>query len=234
MNNLEATENQFDEYWKKPVVRIGMATLLLASALSFLPCVYLYLEFGVFPPLPTALKAWGLIAAIFGAFYFVEPVSYYPILGLSGTYMSFLAGNISNLRLPCSAVAQEVVEVEPGTPEAEIVSTLGIAGSVITNLIFVTLAVGAGYTLLALFPESVVTAFEDYTVPAIFGAVFGQFALRHPRLAVIALPIPLFLFLLFQAPDWLVILCSVFGTIAVSRILYTKGWLGPNNTADKK
>ena len=222
---LDDLDRQFDQDWKKPINRIGVATLLSAAVLSFLPCIYLYIVYGVFPPLGVALKAWGLIAAIFGAFYIVEPVSYYPILGLSGTYMSFLAGNISNLRLPCSAVAQEVVEVEPGTKEAEIASTLGIAGSVVTNLVFVSLAAVAGYTLLGLLPDPVVAAFECYTVPAIFGAVYGQFALRHPSLAVIAMPIPLIMFFVFEAPDWVTIVASVFGTIAISRLLYKRGFL---------
>jgi hypothetical protein len=221
---MDATKESDD--WKRPIVKIGAVTLLLAAVLSFLPCLYLYVVHGVFPPLSVALKAWGLIAAIFGAFYIVEPISYYPILGLAGTYMSFLSGNISNLRLPCSAVAQEVVGVKAGTREAEIVSTLGIAGSVITNLVFVTLGAVAGFVLLGMLPDPVVTAFEVYTVPAIFGAVFGQFALRHPSIAAIALPIPLILFLFFHAPDWVVILGSVFGTIAISRILYIKGKIG--------
>ena len=226
MNETRSAEREPSRDWKQRIVKVGAITLLLTAVLSFLPCLYIYLKHGVFPPLPVALRAWALIAAIFGAFYVVEPISYYPILGLAGTYMSFLSGNISNLRLPCSAVAQEVTGVEAGTREAEIVSILGIAGSVVTNLVFVTLGAVAGYVLLRQLPAPVVTAFEVYTVPAIFGAVFGQFALRHPSLAAIAMPIPIVLFLFFNAPDWVAIVVSVFGTIAISRILYTKGVIG--------
>ena len=102
------------EHWTRPVVRIGMITMLSACILSFLPLVYLYIVYGVYPKLSTAITAWGLIAAVFGAMYFVEPISYYPILGLAGTYMPILSGNVSNLRLPCSAMAQEVLGLRKG------------------------------------------------------------------------------------------------------------------------
>ena len=223
---------EFEKIWKAPVVRIGVVTVLIPTFLCFLPNVYLYLQYGVFPPLSVALKAWGMIAAIFGAFYVAEPVSYYPVLGLTGTYISFLSGNIGNLRLPCSAVAQEVVGVEAGTPEAEIVSTLGVAGSVVTNLFFTTLAALAGTALLAAFPEPIALAFKQYTVAAIFGAVFGQFILKFPLLAIAGIGIPMTMHLLsynmsipFLSQSWLLIIASIFGTIAIGRLLYKKGLL---------
>ena len=134
------------EHWTRPVVRIGMITMLSACILSFLPLVYLYIVYGVYPKLSTAITAWGLIAAVFGAMYFVEPISYYPILGLAGTYMSILSGNVSNLRLHCSAMAQEVLGGKEGTRQAELIGTMGIIGSIIVNFVAVTLAAFVGYT----------------------------------------------------------------------------------------
>ena len=218
---------EFERIWKGPAIRIGIVTVVVPMLMCFLPNVYLYVVHGVFPPWGVAFKAWGMIAAIFGAFYIVEPISYYPILGLTGTYISFLSGNIGNLRVPCSAVAQEVVGVEPGTPEAEIISTLGITGSVITNLFFTTLAAIAGATLLSMLPVSIANAFKNYTVAAIFGAMFGQFTLKYPQLGIVGLGIPVALALgapalgiPFLAQTWVLIVASVFGTILVGRIFY--------------
>ncbi|MDD4552143.1 hypothetical protein RBH88_00990 [Aminobacterium sp. MB27-C1] len=226
------SHDEFENIWKKPAVKIGFITVIIPTLMCFLPNIYLYLRYGAFPPVSVALKSWGMIAAIFGAFYVVEPVSYYPILGLTGTYISFLSGNIGNLRVPCSAVAQEVVGVEAGSPEAEIVSTLGLTGSVVTNLFFTTLAAIAGTALLAVFPEPIAIAFKQYTVAAIFGAVFGQFTLKYPKLAVAGIAIPLLIYIVapkiglgFLTQTWIVIVASVFGTIAVGRLLYKKGLL---------
>jgi len=210
------------EQWTRPVVKIGIITMLTACLLSFLPLIYLYIVYGVYPKLSTAITAWGLIAAIFGAMYIVEPISYYPILGLAGTYMSFLSGNISNLRLPCSAMAQEVLGVKEGTRQAELIGTMGIIGSIIVNFVAVTLAAFVGYSLIKLFPPAVADAFRSYTAPAIFGAVFGQFSLRQPKLAPFALAIPIVL-LFLKVPVWIIILASVFGTIGIARVFYKKG-----------
>lgn len=226
--NTSPSTKQVDSYellWKKPVIKIGMITMLSAAVFSFIPLIYLYIVHGIMIDFPTALKAWGLIVAVFGAFYIVEPVSFYPILGLAGTYLSFLSGNISNLRLPCSAMAQEVVGVKEGTREAEIIGTMGIVGSIIVNLIGVTLAAVIGTWILGLLPAIIVGAFRSYTAPAIFGAVFGQFAMRQPKLAPFALAIPLVLLGIFKAPIWLVIVSSVFGTIIVGRIFYKAGFV---------
>ncbi len=215
----QINEQKYHEVWTTPVIKIGVITMLLASGLSFIPLIYLYMVHGVLPPFAQAMTAWVLVASVFGAFYVVEPISYYPILGLAGTYISFLSGNISNLRLPCSAMAQEVVGVEEGTKQAEIIGTMGIIGSVVVNLVGVTLAAFVGTWLIGLFPQFVADAFRQYTAPAIFGAVFGQFAMRQPKLAPFALAIPMTL-LYFKMPIWLVILAAVFGTIAISRIFY--------------
>lgn len=215
----QINEQKYHEVWTKPVIRMGMITMLLACVLSFIPLIYLYMVHGILPPFAQAMTAWVLVASVFGAFYVVEPISYYPILGLAGTYISFLSGNISNLRLPCSAMAQEVVGVEEGTKQAEIIGTMGIIGSVVVNLAGVTLAAFLGTWLIGLFPKFVADAFRQFTAPAIFGAVFGQFAMRQPKLAPFALAIPMTL-LYFKMPIWLVILAAVFGTIAISRVFY--------------
>jgi len=211
---------KFDEIWYKPVIRVGMTTVLLAAALSFLPSLYLYVKYGAFPSFELAMKSWGMIAALFGAFYIVEPISYYSVLGMSGTYLSFLSGNISNLRLPCAAMALEVTETEPGTKEAEVISTLGITGSIITNLIGTTLATLVGAALIKVFPPVIADAFKNYTVPAIFGAVFGQFAFKYPKLAIFGIGIPVVLRYTTKLPAWALIIASVFGTIIIARMFY--------------
>lgn len=214
-------KHEFNQIWKKPVSKIGIVTLLTAVIFSFFPVLLLYFRHGVFPPLNIALKAWGMIATIFGAMYFVEPISFYSILGLSGTYMSFLSGNIGNLRLPCAAMALEITETEPGTHEAEVISTIGIAGSIIINIIGTTSAAFIGAKVISLLPEVVVNGLSTYTAPAIFGAMFGQFSIKYPKLAIFGLGIPVSIRLFIpSAPAYVIIICAVFGTILIARLFH--------------
>jgi general stress protein CsbA len=136
--------------------------------------------------------------------------------------MSFLAGNIGNMRLPCAAVAQEALKVEPGSNKAELVATLGIAGSIITNLIVVTIAAVAGNQLFKYFPPVVIDAF-GFVLPGIFGAMFAMFAIKYPKYGAFALTLVLIMLGIIKIlPVYVVIPVSVFSTIAFAYFSYKK------------
>lgn len=197
----------------RPIIRWGRLTNLVAIPLSFLPSVVLWLVYGVVPPIGDVLRGWGLIASIYAIYAVVEPVSYFPVVGLPGTYMCNLAGNTGNLRVPCSVIAQEVVGVEPATQKAELVSTLGIAGSVITNMIVVTLAAVGGASLMSIFPDVVLEAFQ-YVAPAVFGSVFAMYAAKNLGYGLFAFCLVMVLLTFFTLPTYLLIPLSVFATVA--------------------
>ena len=182
MNTNLISDTEYLSIWDRPIIKIGVITMILASLTAFLPVVYLCLKTGVTPTAGELFKCWGMSASTWGALYVVEPLTYYTVVGLSGTYVAFLTGNLGNLRIPCAASALEVTGVQPGTREGEIVSTLGITGSAITSIFFTTLAAVLGVQIMAVLPESVINAFNNYTVPAIFGAVLGQYVLKEPKL----------------------------------------------------
>lgn len=212
--------------WKKACIRIGAPTNLLAAFASFLPVLYLCTKFGCWPDMNLVLAAWGMVALSFGAFYVVEPVSYYASLGLSGTYLSFLSGNIGNMRVPCASLALDVTKSESGTIQAEIVSTMAICGSIITNLIATTAAALVGASIVAVLPETINTGLTAYAGTAIFGATFGNFATKKPKVAVFGLLIPVVCKVLQPSvsflPAWVIILLSVFGTVGIARLFYMK------------
>ncbi|MEG1837158.1 MAG: hypothetical protein RRZ70_04520 [Synergistaceae bacterium] len=214
--------NNLHEEWNKKCIRIGAPTNLLAAATAFLPVLWLCSTYNCWPKLSVVLEAWALVAASFGAFYFVEPLSYYSVLGLSGTYLSFLSGNIGNMRVPCAAIALEATNTESGTLQAEIVGTLGICGSIVTNLFFVLLAAIVGAQIVAILPPVIASAFVKYSAAAIFGGTFGNFAVKYPKVAVFALGIPLLIASFFKVPAYILIPLSVFGSIAVGRFFYVQ------------
>lgn len=217
-------DKTFDKLWNRPVIEIGRTTLLLAAATSFFPVVYIMFKYNIFPPIDLVLKGWALVAAVYGALYISEPVSFFPVLGLSGTYMAFLSGNIGNMRVPASAMALEVTNTVPGTREVEIIATLGMVGSIVVNLFFVTIAAVAGATILNVMPNFVVNAFRMYTVPAIFGAMFFQYGLKYPKLIVFGIGIPFILkFLLPFVPGYAATLITLASVIAISKVIYKNG-----------
>jgi len=138
--------DQYAKSFTKPSIRIGTITVLLAMLGSFFPNIYLYLAHGVWPDASHMFSAWGSVAMAFGAFYLVEPISYFPVFGPTGTYIGILSGNISQIRLPAASTAQDVLGVEPSSHKGEVVGILAICGSVVTNILFLTVAVVARST----------------------------------------------------------------------------------------
>lgn len=207
--------------WKKNSIRIGAPTCLLAAFTAFIPVLYLCSKYDCWPDLKLVLSAWALTALSFGAFYIVEPISYYAALGMSGTYLGFLSGNIGNMRVPCAALALDVTDSESGTIKAEVVSTMAICGSIITNLIATTAAVLVGSAVVSVLPVFLNTALKNYAAAAIFGGTFGNFAVKYPKVAVFGLMIPTVLKLFIPVPAWMVIVCAVFGTLGIARLIYT-------------
>lgn len=130
-------------------------------------------------------------------------------------------GNISQIRLPAASTAQDVLGVEPSSHKGEVVGILAICGSVVTNILFLTVAVVAGSTLLAFLPESVTSAMANYILPSLFGACFASMAVKKLKIALYALPMAIILRLL-GVPAWITIVCCIFGTILITYFLYKK------------
>jgi hypothetical protein len=202
--------------------RIGLITSLSHVVIFFLPPIYLTVFYG----LPSdwgkimqgAAGAWSFSMPL----WFIEPVSYFLVLGICGTYISFLAGNISNFRLPVSAVAQEVAQVQEGSPEGEIISTLAIAAtqmmitvSALTGAIFVSAIVG-------LLPVSVVAAF-DWLLPSIWSAIVVQFGLRNWRYAVVAVIASIVVVIYSGLPGWSHVPILVALMVALALFTHNRG-----------
>lgn len=219
--------NYYSNEYIPSIVKWGKITLLLGIILSFAPIFVVSVIMGYMPPIDAIIA--GAVAQIgaFGVLYVVEPISYFPILGVPGTYLSFLAGNIGNMRVPCSITAQESAGVETGTEKGSVVSTIGISISIIVNIVILTMGILLGSSILASLPESITNAL-NLILPALFGAVFGQFAVKDLRLGLISLAIAAIMTSIVRAgllgflpgnPVYMIIIVSVFGTIMIGKKL---------------
>lgn len=213
MNNID--EKYYNDF-TKPIIKIGMLTNLSAALFSFIPSIILWLIYGALPNITDILRGFLLVASVNAVYYVIEPISYFPIVGLPGIYMVCLSGNIGNMRIPCAAIAQEAVGVRPGSKKGELVSTVGIAGSIITNLIIVTIAAFAGASIMSVVPAFIKEAFQ-YVSPAIFGSMFAMFAVKDYFLGSWALGITLFMLLFLGfLPAYIMIPIAVFSSIALA------------------
>lgn len=209
---MDNINNTYNESFTRAIIKTGRRTNLLAALFSFLPAIFIWIFYGVLPSFSDVIKGWLLIVSIYGVYYIVEPTSYFPVVGLPGIYMVCLAGNIANMRIPSAAIAQEALGVQSGTKEGEIISTVGIAGSIITNLIVVSLAAISGASIMRIVPPIVQEAFQ-YVSPAIYGSMFAMFAMKDIVLGSYAISITMFMLFFLNIPTYFMIPIAVFSSI---------------------
>lgn len=110
-------------------IRWGRGLSLFGIVLAFGPCLGLAVM-GIFPSVSGVMAGIAAQLPAVVAAYFYEPISYFAILGIAGTYMGFLSGNVNNMRAPCASIAQSAANVEEGSDEGGIIATVGIAVSI--------------------------------------------------------------------------------------------------------
>lgn len=225
---MNSKEQVFQERFLNPIQSTGRVTIFLAVLCLFIPGLYLYLFHGLIPPVGALLRGLIAVWSFMAVMAILEPIVYYPILGFGGTYMSFLVGNVLNLRVPVSATAQQVAGTKEGSAEAEIVSTLGIAGSLIASEFVMIVGVLVFLPFIGKIQGSgmAIDVALDQVLPALFGALGGVFLFRVPKLGIVPLGLGLVM-ALFKSdlPYSIVIPPMVILSIIAARIMYKKKWV---------
>ena len=175
--------------------------------------------------------AQGLLATMpmYWAVGLVEIFTYVPMLGAGGTYLSFVTGNISNLKLPCAVDAMERAKVSPSSEEGEIISTISIAISSIVTTVIIIIGVILIVPLTPILESPILEPAFDLILPALFGGLAVVFISKNAKLSVapIILMLTLFIFVpaLNKGTVGIMVPVGVLFTVAVARIMYKKGML---------
>ena len=213
-----AIHSEFDA----KVIRLGMVTMAAGVIANFLPVLYVWLVLGVIPPVADIFKIWAVATAAFGASWTVQIPSYFPVLGLGGTYIAFLVGSVGEIRLPASAMAQKVTGVEQGSAESKVISTLAIASSVFVSVFIITLFTFIGAAVIPHLPALVQKSF-NYVLPAVFSAVLVEFSSKYLKVGVSVLLFAALFMLVARVvpiPEWLKSPCIIFVGILIARFFY--------------
>lgn len=224
-NNQVSNTEYYGEVFLPKAIKWGRIVCCSAMVIFFLPFFVTWLFMGIEPDwgkLATASTIWLAQSVIW---YVVEPLSYAPVLGIPGTFISFLAGNGSQIRMPCAIVSQKVAGVEPGTDEGSLMATIGISVSVFVNTIVLILGVLIGATALARLPESVSVA-VSYMVPALYGSILATNLCGNEGTGAMAVVLGIGTTLAYRAGwfswiplndvSWIRLLIPIFGTILVT------------------
>lgn len=202
--------------------------ILFALVLAF-PLV-LCLIFGAVPQWAAMGRAMLSVLPMYWAVGIIEIFTYIPMLGAGGSYLSFVTGNISNLKLPCALDAMEKAEVKANSEEGEIISTIAIAVSsiVTTFIIIIGVILIQVSNLGAVLESQVLKPAFDQLLPALFGGLAVVFVSKNFKLAIAPMILMLSLFIFTPLSSGEVGIMAPVGvifTLVVARIMYKKGML---------
>ena len=159
----------------------------------------------------------------------IETVTFVPMLGAGGSYLSFVSGNISNLKLPCALNAMEQNQVSANSEEGEVISTIAIATSSIVTTIIIIVGVVLIMPLEPILSNPALEPAFAQILPALFGGLGVAFVSKNWKIAVAPILLMLALFIFVPALNastvGIMVPVSALFTIAVARILYKKGAL---------
>jgi hypothetical protein len=199
---------------------ITVAAVLLAFPLT------LSLIFETAPNMEVLLKGIFATAPMYWAVGIVEIFTYVPMLGAGGTYLSFVTGNISNLKLPCAIDAMERAGVKATDEEGEVISTIAIAVSSIVTTLIIIVGVICIVPLTPVLESPVLEPAFDMILPALFGGLAVVFISKNLKLSVAPVLLMLALFIFVPALNastvGIMVPVGVLFTVIVARILYKK------------
>ncbi len=204
--------------------RISSVTALCVL-LMFPVAVCLYLD--VFPPISGILQGLLKLIPTYWTVAVVEVIVYTPMLGAGGTYLSFVTGNIANLKLPCAISAMEGADVKANSEEGEVISTIAIATSAIVTTAVLAIGIIAFAPFLQSFTENALLkpAFAQ-VLPALFGALGAGYFIKHWRISFF--PIIVMIIVLVFAPTMgasTLLFVGIVASVGGALLMYKKGML---------
>lgn len=212
--------------YKDKVHFYGKVTNSIAMLLFIFYPLAFSIFYGVWPSFGDFLKGMLGVAPIFWTVSIIEVFTFAPMLGTGGSYLGFVTGNVTSLKVPAAINAMEAMKVDAQSEEGEIVSTMAIALSSIITIIIIFL----GMLLLSnirpiLEAPSLKPAFDNI-LPALFGGLAVVFFSKNYKIAIAPCLLMILLFVFIPSLASAVSLMVPVGagfTILVSRILYKKG-----------
>ncbi|MEG2769761.1 MAG: hypothetical protein RR902_03000 [Oscillospiraceae bacterium] len=164
--------------------RIGLSIslcLLLGAPFVMASVLGTSMDWGAF------WRGFAQVAPVYLPSSIMEVLIFTPMLGAGASYLAFVTGNLTNLKIPCAINARDIVGTKVGTPENEIVSTLSVATSSLVTTAVIAIGVLMLTPLQPILSNPVLAPAFNNVVPALFGALGYKYFKDGVKIAAIPL-----------------------------------------------
>ncbi len=206
----------------------GRIWMVAALALILFVPIWICIYYNSWPALTDVLLGLIGVAPIFWTVACIEVLTYVPMLGAAGSYLGFVTGNLTNLKLPCALNAMQAAKAEPGSEEGEVISTIAIGISSIVTTIILALGVLLLAQIEPILQSPILQPAFDNILPALFGGLAVVFISKNPKIAIAPVVVMLSLFIAIPSLASSVgVLVPVGALVAIvaARIMYKKNIL---------
>lgn len=206
----------------------GRIWILSALGMIFSYPIITCLYYGAWPGWKPVLQGLLGVAPIFWTVGLIEVLTFVPMLGTASSYLAFVTGNLTNLKVPAALTAMENAKVKPGSEEGEVISTIAVATSSIVTTVIIALGVALLVPLTPILNHPAVKPAFDNILPSLFGGLAVVYVSKNWKISIAPLVFMVVLFLLVPTLSTSVgVLVPVGALIAIgsARVLYKKGLL---------
>lgn len=166
---MATSTNDNYQKWNTSIFRTariaGIISILAMVAVPVVLTIFFGQTFQTGENIAITLVNIGIMLLVFAPTAIVENISLYPILGGGGLILATATGNITGMKMPAALSAMGAIDVEPGTPEGEVVALIAVgSASIINNII-------AGVSVI--FLTQLAPLLESEALQPGFGVVFA-------------------------------------------------------------
>lgn len=183
---------------------------------------------GVWPSFELFLAGFFTTAVIFWPVTTIEVFTFSPMIGPGGSYLAFVTGNLTSLKVPAALNAQDALSIEKGSEKGDVIATIAIAASSITTTLIVLLGALLIIPLTPILESEVLKPAFENIVPALFGALGVVYLSK--RLLIAALPVLFMVVFFLFVPGsaglvGLMVPVGVLLALGSARLFYKKGMI---------
>ncbi len=215
------------EYMKK-TDRYGKIWVWTAVVVILMVPLIISVYYDAWPELTAVFKGLLGVAPIYWTVGVIEVITYTPMLGTAGTYLSFVTGNLTSLKAPSALNAMENAGVKANSEEGEVISTIAIATCTIVTTLIIAIGVFALSFLTPILDSPTLKPAFDNILPALFGGLAVVYVSKNWKIAVVPLIVMVTIFLCVPglgASVGIMVPVGVVITLTSARIMYKKGML---------
>ena len=181
----EQEKYRYFQQFNRTMYVIGRVTLIVSLILLVSIPFLVGIVYDAMPDGPGFLSGFVKVAIIYYPVAIVEFLVYTPMLGVGGSCLAFLTGNVTKMKIPCAMNARDIAGTKEGTPEHEVVTTLSVATSALVTTAVVAVGVILITPLTPILENPVLVPAFDNVVPALFGALGLKYFMKEPKIAAV-------------------------------------------------